>query len=104
MKFRLSNVISKGKFPKRPQEVSYFESCRKDFNTFKEYGFSPLINYLDLEFKQLKVKGKDFNIIEKQKQSLGEVTKLLKEGKESVAFSLFYRTFPYCMPHRNGRY
>ncbi|MFX1357981.1 MAG: hypothetical protein ACFFA8_11955 [Promethearchaeota archaeon] len=98
----MSNVISKGKFPKRPQEISYFEICRKDFNNLKKEGFNPLYNNLDSVVKQLKSKGENFRIFEEQKQNLEEISKLVKERKERVAFSLFYRTFPYCMPHRNG--
>ncbi|MFX0177734.1 MAG: hypothetical protein ACFE85_16090 [Candidatus Hodarchaeota archaeon] len=100
----MSFVLSKGKFPKKPQEGKYLEICSKDFRDFKKEGPTPLLEYLSSIVKQTEENDKKSNMIELQKQNLREVAELIKKGKESVAFSLFFRTFPYCAPHRNRFY
>lgn len=97
----MSFVLSKGKFPRKPEEGNYLEICSKDFRGFKKEGLNPILEYLSSIVKQMEKKDKKNNIVEEQKQNLKEVAKLIEEGKDKVAFTLFYRTFPYCMPHRN---
>ena len=43
----------------------------------------------------------DPELINNQKDNMEKVKKLIKEGKEDIAFSLFFRTFPTCLPHRS---
>jgi len=42
-------------------------------------------------------------LLNNKAESIEEIRKLLKEKKEDVAFSMFFRTFPSCLPHRSER-
>jgi len=44
--------------------------------------------------------GLDPKVINNQKDNLEGIKKLFSEGKEDTAFSLFFRTFPMCLPYR----
>lgn len=99
----LSNphAISKEKDPKEPKGGNFLEICRKDFRDFKEKKGEPIIEFLSNLIMEQERKGKEPGIIIQQKFNLENVRKLIKEGNERNAFSLFYRTFPYCMPYRS---
>jgi hypothetical protein len=94
-------VLSKGKFPKKPQENNFLEICRKDFKELKKAGMNPLLEYISSLVLEIDKKDKKRDNIEKQKQDVKSIAKLIEEGKDKIAFSLLYRTFPYCLPHRN---
>ena len=40
------------------------------------------------------------NVLVEQKDRLEMIKDLILEGKEDVAFSIFFQTFPSCLPHR----
>ncbi|MFX1281800.1 MAG: hypothetical protein ACFFA3_20795 [Promethearchaeota archaeon] len=92
--------MAEGKFPKKPEYGKIVIACRKDFRNFKEDNgsrFEQLINEQVMQFTQIGLVPEEFNI---QKDNLQNIRKLLTEGKEDAAFSVFFRTFPTCLPHR----
>jgi len=98
----MSFSLSKGRFPKRPDETRFLAICREDFRNFKERDGNVLLEYLSTLIKDLEKGGMDPNIYKKQKENLEEVKTLIAKGQEKVAFNLFSRVFPYCMPHRSA--
>ena len=79
------------------------EACRKDFRNFKKDNDNKTVDLLNEGFirsGQLGVDPKTFN---SQKDNLESIKKFLKEGKEDLAFSIFFRTFPSCLPHRSRK-
>jgi hypothetical protein len=93
--------MSEGKFPKKPGYGNTLVACRKDFKNFKKDNGNRLIEYFQSRIKiseQLGIPNRD---IVAQKEELKSVKKLLQEGKEKIAFSVFFRTFPSCLPHRS---
>lgn len=91
----------KGKFPRKPEYSKILEICRKDFKNFKEDNGEKIIENLDSQIKNTGQFTTPNNISLVQKDNLERVRKLIQEGKEDFAFSLFFRTFPSCLPHRS---
>jgi hypothetical protein len=79
------------------------EACRKDFRNFKKNNGNKIVELLDEQITQLGQLGLDPKIINSQNDNIENIRKLIKEGKEDVAFSIFYRTFPSCLPYRSRR-
>jgi hypothetical protein len=99
----MSNALSKGRYPRQPDRTSILTICKEDFRNFKDRNGNIIIEYLSSLIKDLKKRGLDPDIYIRQKENLEEVKTLVVKGKEKAAFSLFTRTFPYCMPHRSIR-
>jgi hypothetical protein len=76
------------------------EACRKDFRNFKKDNGNKINGLLNEAIIQLTELGMDTELINNQKHTLEKVKKLIKEGKDNIAFSLFFRTLPTCLPHR----
>jgi len=93
--------ISKGKDPKEPREGYFLEICKKDFRSFKDKEAADILQLLSSIVKTKQRREDKPSIFRQQKDSLENVFKLLKEGKEEDAFSQFYRAFPTCMPYRS---
>ena len=96
-------TIAKGKFPKKPEYGKSIEVCRKDFRKFKDIGETQIDEFLHkriVSSTQIDIGPK---ILFTQKENIENIRKLIKEGREEVAFSLFFRTFPTCLPHRSNR-
>ncbi len=93
-------TIAKGKFPKKPEFGKVLEVCRKDFRNLKEDNGNKVIENLDFRIKSTAQLGTPNNILINQKENIENIRKLLHEGKEDIAFSVFFRTFPSCLPHR----
>ena len=96
-------TIAEGKFPKKPEYGNTLEACRKDFRKFKDIGETQREEFL---FKRIVPSTQvtvDTKIIFAQKENIDSIRKLIEEGREEVAFSLFFRTFPTCLPHRSNR-
>ena len=93
--------MAKGKFPKKPEYGKVLEICRKDFRNFKEDNGNKVIENLDFRIKNIAQLNTPNNILLNQKENLESVRKLIQEGKDNIAFSIFYRTFPSCLPHRS---
>ena len=96
----MSYTIAKVKFPKKPVSEKVLEACKKDFKNFKKDNGNKLIEKIQSEIKsteQINTPNKD--LIE-QNDNLKMVRDLIREGREDVAFSIFFRTFPSCLPHR----
>jgi len=94
-------TIAEGKFPKKPGYGNILEVCRKEFRNFRrENGnkVNELLNERSLRFIEL---GMDPLSINNHKDNMKSIRELIKEGKEDIAFSLFFRTFPTCLPHRS---
>ena len=94
-------TMAKGKFPKKPENGKILEACRKDFRNFKEDNENKVIENLDFRIKSTVQISTPNNILLNQKENLESIRKLLQEGKEDIAFSIFFRTFPSCLPHRS---
>jgi hypothetical protein len=56
---------------------------------------------LNERIKQFNQIGLDPEEINNQKNNLQNIRKFITEGKEDAAFSLFFKTFPACLPHRS---
>ena len=94
-------TIAEGKFPKKPGYGNILEVCRKDFRNFKIDNGNKvyeLLNERSLRFTELEMNP---ILINNQKDNMESIRKFIKEGKEDIAFSLFFRTFPTCLPHRS---
>lgn len=94
-------TITEGKFPKKPGYGNVLVACRKDFRNFKEDNGNRLIEHFQSRIKLSEQLGVPNTEIITQKEELESVKKLLQEGKENIAFSVFFRTFPSCLPHRS---
>lgn len=93
--------MAKGKFPKKPEYGKVLEVCRKDFRNFKEDNGNKVIENLDFRIKSTDQLNTPNNILLNQKENLENIRKLIQVGKEDIAFSIFFRTFPSCLPHRS---
>jgi len=94
-------TIAEGKFPKKPGYGNILEVCRKDFRNFKrdnENKVYELLNERILRFTEIRMGPLSIN---NHKDNMESIRELIKEGKEDIAFSLFFRTFPTCLPHRS---
>jgi hypothetical protein len=96
----MSYTIANGKFPKKPDYGNVLEACRKDFKNFKNDNGNRVIEQVNSQIKRLAHSGGLNNILIEQKENLEKTRSLIREGKEDVAFSVFFRTFPSCLPHR----
>jgi hypothetical protein len=93
--------MAEGKFPKKPGYGNVLEACRKDFRNFKKDNGNTLIEHFSSRIENHEGIGAPNQILINQKENLENVKKLIHEGKEDVAFSIFFRTFPSCLPHRS---
>ena len=94
-------TIAKGKFPKKPGYGNVLEACYKDFRNFKKDNGNSLIEHFNEEIKKPAQLDSPNKVLINQKENLERVRKLIHEGKEVIAFSIFFRTFPSCLPHRS---
>jgi hypothetical protein len=95
--------MAEGKFPKKPSYGNVLEACRKDFRNFKKDDGNQLLELMNERVQLFTEMNIDPKLIIDQKDNLENVRKLVREGKDDVAFSLFFRTFPSCLPHRSRR-
>ena len=91
----MSHAISKGKYPKQPNETVVLTTCREDFRKFKERNGALLLEHLSTLIKDLEKRGINPEIYKNQKQELEEIRELVIKGTEKVAFTRFTRAFPY---------
>ncbi|MFX0003142.1 MAG: hypothetical protein ACFE9C_00060 [Candidatus Hodarchaeota archaeon] len=94
-------TTTEGKHPKKPPYGSIVVACRKDFRNFKKDNGNRLIEHFQSRIEIIEQSGSLDREIIIQKENLEHVKKLLQEGKEDIAFSIFFRTFPSCLPHRS---
>lgn len=97
----MSYTIAECKFPKKPKYGNILEFCRRDFRNFKKDNGKRLIERLNLQIhhsNSIKMNSAEIN---EQQRNVENVKILLREGREDIAFSLFFRTFPSCLPHRS---
>ena len=93
--------MAEGKFPKKPRYGNVLEACRKDFRNFKKDNGDSLIELYSYRIQSLEQNGAPNQILINQKENLKNVKRLIHEGKEEIAFSIFIRTFPSCLPYRS---
>jgi hypothetical protein len=112
--FRLktrSKSISTPKNPRDPRNGVFIEGCFKDFRDFKDnpddfFKYSLQMPYFS-NLNQFKEQNRDLikirrlEILEKQRDDLERVWRLLNQGKESEAYREFIRGFPTCVPFRS---
>ncbi|MHA2181416.1 MAG: hypothetical protein ACXAAH_08340 [Promethearchaeota archaeon] len=99
----MAYTIADGKFPRKPEYGNVLEACRKDFRKFKDLEENEISESF---FKRIVPSTQvviDPKIIFTQKENIENIRKLIKVGREDVAFSLFFKTFPSCLPHRSNR-
>jgi len=97
----MSYVLSKERFPKKPDIAYISEICKKDFKRFKENKGEVLIEHLSSLITNLETKGIKTDLYTKQKDVLESVSELIKMDAEDIAFTQFTKAFPYCLPHRS---
>ncbi len=97
----MSNALSEGRYPRQPDRIVDLTICKEDFRKFNDRNGNIVLEYLSTLIKDLEKSGLDPDFYKRQKENLEEVKSLVVKGKETVAFNLFTRTFPYCMPHRS---
>ena len=97
----MSYTLSEGRFPKNPNVAYRSEICFKDFKNFKDNKESIIIEHLSLLIKELEARGIKPDLYTKQKETLENVSELIKMGEENIAFTQFTKAFPYCLPHRS---
>ncbi|MFX1479155.1 MAG: hypothetical protein ACFFCI_13565 [Promethearchaeota archaeon] len=95
--------MAEGKFPKKPNYGNILEACRNDFRNFKKDNENQVLGLMNGRIKQFTEINIDPKLISDQKENLESVKKLIREGRDDIAFSLFFRTFPSCLPHRSKR-
>ncbi len=96
-------TIAKGKFPKKPGYGSVLEAFRRDFKNFKNDNENKTVELLNEKLIRSGQLGVDPIIFISQKENIDSIRKLIKEGREEVAFSIFFRAFPSCLPHRSRK-
>jgi hypothetical protein len=96
----MSYIIAKEKFPKKPISQQVLEGCKRDFRNFKKDNGNRVIEDFQSEIKNNERLEIPTNVLIEQKDRLEIIRDLILEGKEDVAFSIFFRTFPSCLPHR----
>jgi hypothetical protein len=94
-------TTTEGKHPKKSSYGNIVVACRKDFRNFKRDNGNRLIEYFQSRIKMHEQLGSPNREIIIQKENLENAKKLLQESKEDIAFSIFFRTFPSCLPHRS---
>ena len=99
----MAYTIAEGKFPKKPEYGNILEACRKDFRRFKDINENKREEFLRKRIVSSTRENIDLNILFTQYENTDNIRKLIKEGREEVAFSLFFRTFPTCLPYRSNR-
>ena len=97
----MSYVLSKERFPQKPDITYVSEICKKDFKRFKENEGRVLIEHLRSLIKNLETRGIKTDLYTNQKDVLESVSELIKMDAEDVAFTQFTKAFPYCLPHRS---
>jgi len=97
----MSYVLSKERFPQKPDIAYVSEICKKDFKRFKENKGTVLIERLSSLITNLETIGIKTDLYTKQKDVLESVNELIKMDAEDVAFTQFIKAFPYCLPHRS---
>lgn len=96
----MSYTIAKEKFLKRTVSEKVLEACKRDFRNFKKDDGNRDIEQFQSEIKKSDQLETPNNVLIEQKDRLEILRDLIREGKDDVAFSLFFRTFPSCLPHR----
>ncbi len=97
----MSYTVAKCKFPNKPNYGKVLELCRKDFRNFRKENGKRLVEDMSLKPQQVSFKRINRTEINEEQRSFEDIRVLLKEGRDDIAFSLFFRTFPSCLPHRS---
>lgn len=92
--------MADGKFPKKPEYGNVLEACRKDFKHFKKDNGNQVIEHFYSEVDRLSKLGDPSTALLEKSENLERVSALIHEGRDDIAFSIFFRTFPSCLPHR----
>ena len=96
----MAYTIAEGKFPKKPEYGNVLEACRKDFRDFKKDDGYRVDEHLHSQIEKNVRVGALNKVLISQRENLQSMRKLIQKGKEDIAFSIFFRTFPSCLPHR----
>lgn len=96
----MSYTIAKEKFPKKPVSEKVIEVCKKDFRNFKKDNGNRVIELIQSEIKNADQMNTPNKVLIEQNENLEMIRNLIRESREDVAFSIFFRTFPSCLPHR----
>ncbi|MFX1568949.1 MAG: hypothetical protein ACFFCV_11355 [Promethearchaeota archaeon] len=96
----MSYTIAKEKVLKKPISQQVLERCKRDFRNFKKDNGNRVIENFQSEIKNNEKMDTPTNVLIEQKDRLEMIRDLILEGREDAAFSIFFRTFPSCLPHR----
>ncbi|MHA1913187.1 MAG: hypothetical protein ACW986_02820 [Promethearchaeota archaeon] len=98
----MAYAIADGKFPKKTNVGTLLEACRKDFRNFKKDNGFELEKHLNARILRLVQVGIDPKVVDAQKDNMAGIKRLVRAGQDEIAFSMFFRTFPTCLPHRSS--
>jgi hypothetical protein len=97
----MTQQLSKTQVTEPPRDPNYFQQCINDFYDFKERNLRREINFMSNTIQKYKIRGDDLKIAFVYKTGLENVKKLISENRDDLAFNVFFRTFPTCLPSRS---
>jgi hypothetical protein len=97
----MAQEISKMQSTEPPRDPNNFRQCVVDFYDFKERTSGREINFMARLIQDYKISGDDLKIASVYKTQLENVRKLISEKRDDLAFNVFFRTFPTCLPSRS---
>ncbi|MHA2398287.1 MAG: hypothetical protein ACXADU_05300 [Promethearchaeota archaeon] len=97
----MAYTVADEKIPRKLDEGPLLEVCRKDFKNFKENNGFELEKHLNSRILRLVQMNIDPKVVNAQKANIAGIKKLIKAGQDEIAFSIFFRTFPACLPNRS---
>jgi hypothetical protein len=97
----MSQEISKVQSPEPPRDPNNISLCMKDFYNFKEQNGNKILEFLNSLIRTSEIRGFNSEELIVYKTQLDRVNKLISEKRDNLAFDLFFRTFPTCLPYRS---
>ena len=97
----MAEQTSKMQSTEPPRDPNYFRQCMEDFYYFKEKNSGSVRNFMTRPIQDYKISGDDLKIASVYKTQLENVRKLISEKRDDLAFNVFFRTFPTCLPSRS---
>jgi hypothetical protein len=97
----MAQQTSKIQFTEPPRDPNYFRQCMEDFFYFKERNSGRAIKNMGSTIQEYKISGDDLKYTSIYKTQLDNVSKLISEKRDDLAFNVFFRTFPTCLPSRS---
>lgn len=97
----MTQQISKMQSTEPPRDPNFVHLCMADFYDFKERNSGRTIYFMGSTIHEYKISGDNLKIASVYKAQLETVRKLISEKRDDLAFNVFFRTFPTCLPSRS---